>query len=310
VPLREAWQQALYGPDGFYRGSRPGDHFRTSSHVGPVFAEMVLRLARSTGSDAVVDYGAGAGELLSQLHRLDPELRLTGVEVRPRPATLAPEVAWVAEMPEPTPSTLVVANELLDNVPCDVVELDPTGRVRLVEVDTADGTERLGGEPAPAANAWLERWWPLRQPGQRAEVGLERDELWAAVCRGPGRHLMVDYVHCRESRPAGGTLASYRRGRQLPVGFGGDRDVTAHVAVDSLRARVGGTCRTQSAWCDLLRPPDVRRPAPALAHEDPPGYVRALARSGELAELRASPGLGDFCWLLTGPDLDPALVGA
>ena len=88
APLRVAWQDALYGADGFYRSSRPADHFRTSTHASPAFAAAVTELARDRGLTSVCDIGAGSGELLVEIHRLEPTWSLLGVEVRPRPDRL------------------------------------------------------------------------------------------------------------------------------------------------------------------------------------------------------------------------------
>ncbi|WP_329460197.1 SAM-dependent methyltransferase [Streptomyces sp. NBC_01497] len=66
---REATEDALYGPGGFYLRSRPAAHFRTSVHASPLFAAAVTRLlaatARALGSPeaAFVDMAAGRGEL-------------------------------------------------------------------------------------------------------------------------------------------------------------------------------------------------------------------------------------------------------
>ncbi|HBF78819.1 MAG TPA: hypothetical protein DD420_02430, partial [Streptomyces sp.] len=60
-------------------------------------------------------------------------------------------------------------NEWLDNVPADVAEADADGVARRVLVRRSDGAERLG-DPVTGADArWLERWWPLARPGDRAE---------------------------------------------------------------------------------------------------------------------------------------------
>ncbi|MBA2443978.1 MAG: hypothetical protein H0V49_01435, partial [Nocardioidaceae bacterium] len=82
---RSAWTEALYGRSGFYLAAQPHEHFRTSSHVSPLFATAVVSLVRRLGLDAVTDYGAGSGELLSHLHDQAPDLHLTGIELRPRP---------------------------------------------------------------------------------------------------------------------------------------------------------------------------------------------------------------------------------
>lgn len=311
LPLRAAWDSALYGPTGFYRASWPGDHFRTSVHASPLFADAVLALARRLGVATIVDVGAGRGEMLTQLLALDGDLELIAVELRPRPERLPPGIAWGEEMPAVVDG-LLIANEVVDNVACDVVEIDPDGVPRIVEVQGETGMERLGDQAPAALLDWLARWWPIERPGERAEVGLPR-ELWWADVRSrvrAGGCLAIDYGHVRAARPALGTLASYREGRSVPVGFTGDRDITADVAVDALQATVGGSLRRQAEWLIELGL-EASRPTLEQARADPAGYVRALSRVGEAAELTASGGLGDFWWLLsTADDPQSADVGA
>jgi SAM-dependent MidA family methyltransferase len=294
----DAWQRALYGPAGFYRREWPADHFRTSVHASALFATAVLRLVRERGLPSVTDVGAGGGELLAALSRQGPDLRLLGVDLRPRPSHLPPQVEWSSELPARL-TGLVLANELLDNVPCPVVELDDDGVLRTLLVGDA-GVERLGAPAAPEHAAWCETWWPLTRAGDRAEVGLPREDWWEQVCErtSEGLCLAVDFGHVRKSRPAGGTLTAYQGGRIVQAIPDGARDLTAHVAVDALAARVGGRLlRQRDALAELgvvgARPPREQ------AVGDPAGYLRALARASEAAELTATPGLGDFWWLLT-----------
>jgi len=310
VSLRDAWQSCLYGKDGFYRREGPADHFRTSSHVGPVFARAVLALLRRHDLHGVTDLGAGAGELLRALHALDPELALTGIDVRPRPADLPTPIAWRTDIPQRLDG-LVFANELLDNIACTVAELDRNGRVREVEVQLQTGAQRRGQQIDGPEAAWLDRWWPLESAGSRAEIGLARDDWWAAVCasmHGRGLAVAVDYGHVVDSRPRRGSLASYRRGRLGPPAYDGQHDVTAHVAVDSLADRVGAALARQRDVLLDLGVSDARPPF-GLATSDPRSYLRQLAVAGEAAELVASPGLGDFWWLTTEPPADGSSLG-
>lgn len=299
VPWRTAWQRALYGPDGFYRHQRPGDHFRTSVHTSPLFASAVARLVHEHDLGSVTDLGAGAGELLVQLRDMRPDLSLTGVELRPRPAGLPDSIAWRGTMPSRIDG-LLIANEVLDNIPCEVVERDAAGDVRLVEVQPGTGAERLGCTAPNDVVEWLSRWWPLTEPGQRAEVGLSRDRRWLEISRRvhSGLCVAVDYGHVRAHRPPAATLSSYRDGRQTAVTLDGAHDVTAAVAFDSLASATRGRLRTQR---DVLRGLGFlgSRPPLALADRDPVGYARELARASQVAELTASPGLGDFWWLMS-----------
>ncbi|RQX04803.1 hypothetical protein DLJ59_08750, partial [Micromonospora inaquosa] len=75
IRWRDAMNQALYGPDGFFVAcTGPADHFRTSVHASPAFAGALLRLVAQVDAALghpprldVVDVGAGRGELLRAL---------------------------------------------------------------------------------------------------------------------------------------------------------------------------------------------------------------------------------------------------
>ncbi len=297
--LRDAWQEALYGVDGFYRRALPSEHFRTSVHASPLFAAALVGWARQHGLTTVTDIGSGAGELLAQIHRIAPDLLLTGVDLRPRPRGLPDAVDWRHDVSGEL-SGLVLANELLDDIPCAVVEVDDVGAVRTVEIEPSSGAERLGALATAADTAWCDRWWPVRQPGERAEVGLEREDFWADICgrTTTGICVAIDYGHTRATRPGGGSFAAYRDGRAVPAVADGSCDLTAHVAVDALAARVGAQLERQRDVLPRLGV-SARRPGLELAATDPAGYVRELAKAGEAAELTGSPGLGDFWWVVT-----------
>ncbi|MEU5220191.1 SAM-dependent methyltransferase [Streptomyces sp. NPDC020807] len=339
---REATERALYGPGGFYlRPEGPAGHFRTSVHASPLFAGAVARLLREVaaelGTDEVdlVDVGAGRGELLAGVLAAasgDLVVRAYAVERAARPEGLDPRVTWTDRIPEGVRG-LLFANEWLDNVPVDVAEADAAGVARYVEVGP-DGTERLAAPVTGADAEWLARWWPLGEPGARAEIGRPRDEAWAAAVAAlaAGRAVAVDYAHVRESRPPFGTLTGFRAGREVPPVPDGTCDITAHVAMDACGGLdagggmdAGGPLGDPGATAvgetgagarapegrGLPRPELVGqrealgrlgvsggRPPLALASSDPAAYVRALASAGEAAELTARGGLGDFLWLI------------
>jgi hypothetical protein len=305
--VQVAWRAALYGADGFYRTEQPADHFRTSAHVSGAFADAVLALARERDAATVIDLGSGAGELLTAIRRRDADITLIGVEVRPRPTTLSPSIGWREVDGDPAKivaaasvgPTVLVANELLDNVPGDVVELTRDG-LREVEVDASTGRERLGAPAEPAVVEWIERWWPLAKTGQRAVAGLARDTFWSRVCESvdDGVCIAIDYGHVLADRPPTESPTSYRRGQQSTARFDRRHDVTAPVAVDSVASAVGGRlARQRQVLAELAT--STGRPDLQLAHSDPIGYLRRLGAAGDWRELTASPGLGDFWWLVT-----------
>jgi SAM-dependent MidA family methyltransferase len=277
--LRQAWDNALYGPDGFYRRERPAAHFRTSVHASPLFADAVARLARSVGATVVVDIASGEGELGVGLRRAGLEV----VEV---------------ELDDSLPAELdglVIANEWLDNVPCEVAELDPAGVARYVLADLSLGDVVEGNDLA-----WLEEWWPLAEPGDRAEIGLARDVAWASVVDRlqEGVAVAVDYGHVRAGRPQYGSLTGFRDGRECPVVLDGSCDVTAHVALDSLAAAVSGEVTTQREALRALGL-SAERPDLELARTEPLRYLAELSSAGEAAELLNPSGLGSFGWVWT-----------
>jgi SAM-dependent MidA family methyltransferase len=319
LPWHEAWAEALYGPDGFYRREAPADHFRTSAHasslLGRALAQVAVEVDARLGEPArldVVDVGAGRAELLLALaDALPPALRarvgLTAVEVAERPEALDPAVAWTDRVPEDV-CGLLIAHEWLDNVPCPVAEVDPAGVVRLVEVDPRNGLERRGGPLDASDERWLTRWWPATEPGERAEVGRPRDEAWAGVVSAlrQGVALAVDYAHARPERAAGsyaaGTLAAYRRGRAVPPVPDGRSDLTAHVALDACAAAGEDAGATRTALLtqrEALRRLGISgaRPAAGLAEADPRAYLLALQEAAWAGELLDPAGLGGFGWL-------------
>ncbi|MDH6517409.1 SAM-dependent MidA family methyltransferase [Streptomyces sp. SAI-135] len=307
---RAATEAALYGPDGFYRRPEgPAGHFRTSVHASPLFAAAVARLLcrldEELGRPArldFVDMAAGRGELATGvLAALPAEVgartRVHAVEIAGRPAGLDHRIEWLSAPPENI-TGLLFANEWLDNVPVEIAETDASGLPRRVLV-RPDGRERLGEPVAGAEADWLRRWWPLpAEEGLRAEIGLPRDEAWAAAVAtvGRGMAVAVDYAHTAAARPPFGTLTGFREGRESTPVPDGSCDLTTHVALDAC-ALPGGRLLTQR---DALRALGIAgaRPPLSLASTHPAEYVRALARAGEAAELTAAGGLGDFGWLL------------
>jgi SAM-dependent MidA family methyltransferase len=293
---KDAWAEALYGDSGFYLAQRPAAHFRTSPMVSSGFAAAVATLARDRDLTTVYDIGAGSGELLATLHRIDPRLQLVGVELRPRPRELPEPVCWLDQLPAALEG-LVVANEWLDTVPAHLVERDDRGVTRIVLVE--DGTESLGPsltDTDAAAGTWLETWWPLTEPGQRAVIGLPRDDAARDLARRMtgGTLLLIDYGHDRRDRPFLGGIRCYREGRQVQVALDGSADVTAPVAVDSVAQAVAGHRLTQAEALSRL---GVTVPTG--------GSLDDLARAGRVRELLDPSGLGGYTWIVTGSGTSP-----
>ena len=304
--FERAWQQALYGEGGFYRRPEgPAGHFATSAQ-GPaagLLAEALLELTAREGLRRVVDIGCGRGELLTALAGLtaesDPDLGLLGVDVVPRPESLDPRIDWLvspggADLPDlgGPRDALVLAHEWLDVVPCSIARADTGGTLREVLLDDT-GAEHLGDPMTGQDARWAQKWWPgPYAPGEVVEVGRTRDEALAGLAEriGSGLLLVVDYGHLAGTRPQEGTLVGYRDGAVCPPAPDGSCDLTAHVAMDSLRLAV----TTQREALRELGI-DGARPPIEQARTDPAGYLAALARASHAGAL-TGPGFGDFLW--------------
>jgi SAM-dependent MidA family methyltransferase len=276
-------------------------------------------LADRFGLDGIVDVGAGRGELLQHLYAWEPGRPLSGLDVVPRPQDLPDDVEWVASPggavlpPGWRPDrALVVAHEWLDVVPCTIAEVAPDGRLRELlagsspdscserhGVPAASTTNQTLGPPLTGADLeWCQRFWPSAFtseacPGDRVEVGRQRDEAWSALLvRLPAGSVAVavDYGHTIADRPREGTLVAYREGHVVDPVPDGTCDLTAHVAVDSLRQ----TRRLQQREAVAA----VGAPDHASAAVDPAAYLQALADQSAVAELRRPGGFGDFWWVI------------
>jgi SAM-dependent MidA family methyltransferase len=136
-------------------------------------------------------------------------------------------------------------------------------------------------------------------------LGGPRDLAWAravaAVDRGVA--MTVDYGHSRMDRPSAGTLTGFLAGRQVRPVPDGRSDITAHVAIDAVRA-AGETVAGQPALLTTQRRAltvlgiDGTRPPVALASSDPEAYVRGLSTASQAAELTDRAGLGGHYWLV------------
>lgn len=263
-------------------------------------ADALHRLADDLGCAAIVDVGAGRGELLTALAARPTSGTTTGararsrvlwgVDVVPRPSGLPARVGWspgLSLLPERAlAGALVLGWELLDVVPHPVLELDSDLKAREVMVDPTTGRESLGPAATPADRAWVERWWPLQvaEEGDRIEVGRPRDRLWADLAArtaaADGRALLaVDYCHEWSGRPAAGSLTGFRAGRAVPAVPDRSMDLTTHVALDAVAAAVEASVAGVTT--------QLTKQGPAL---------RDLGVSS--GELLKSAGLGGFGWLL------------
>ena len=251
------------------------------------------------GISAVVDVGAGRGQLLSALATLRPDLRLAGIDLRPRPESLPAGVAWAEDLwdvryggwttgradallRESGPA-MIVCCEWLDDLPCRVVQREADGWREVVV--GVGGEQRPGPRLVEEDLDWADRWWPT---GQRAEIGLTRDRAWSAlsgvVRRRGGCAVMIDYGHQQSERPADGSFAAYRDGRSVEPVPSAEVNLTAHVSIDSVRA-AGESAGLSTVLC--CRQGEAMARLGSTAPTDPEPLVELSRRSERAALVRA-----------------------
>lgn len=263
---------ALYDPeDGYFtagalRSDRLGD-FLTSPEVSSLFGETIARFVtaehhRIGGPFSVVEVGAGSGSLLRPLLDALP-FRVTHVQVVERSAAARASVARTvpeAELLDEIPAHVrgvIVANELLDNLPAAVVERGADGWIERVVIEDGDG---LGwGSRAPSAEivAWADAHAGPVPVGGVVEVQLEATR-WVADALdrlSAGALLVFDYGDLAESlagRRDEGTIRTYS-GHHLgaePLAQPGQTDVTLDVNFTALVAATGGEVLSQAAFLE------------------------------------------------------------
>jgi hypothetical protein len=259
-PIREAWEQALYGPRGFYTRQGPGAHFRTSPTASPLFARAIAELAAASHLDTVYDMAAGGGELAAGLAAVGPDLTVIGIDLRPRPDGLPDRVGWRSALPDRL-TGLVVANEWLDNVPCTVAEVDDDGRLREVLVESDQEHETLGTGPEALGTGTRRSGTAARRSGTtspgptssgRAAGGPRRIRGRESRSGAPATRVGAtsSAVSTGESRSRSTTAMSRGRGRRTarcgPIGVGAP-----------------STSRTTGAATSPPTSPSTRSPTPS-----------------------------------------------
>lgn len=258
IPFDRFMELALYGPAGFYtsggRAGRRGD-FLTSPEVGPLFGAVLARALDRWWDElerperfTVIDAGAGPGTLaravLSAAPRCAAALDYVAVEVSdPQRASHPDGVRSLAELPEGAFTGVILANELLDNLPFRLVVWDGGWREAWVgsEGDRLVEVLRPPDRPLPAS-------LPDDAPhGARAPI-QDAAAHWvhAALDRlDRGWLVVVDYAAAVTAslalRPWREWLRTYRgheRGGHY-LADPGEQDITTEVALDQIVASVG-----------------------------------------------------------------------
>ena len=236
--------------------------------------DEMYRLLEAAGSPVfdLVEVGAGNGQLARDL--LDaaessyPELyaatRLTLVETSAaaraaQPDTLGVHRTRLASSATTIPDQVcgaILANELLDALPTHAVSMTAEGlREIYIDLDGERFVERTGPPSSQGLAGYLERLDVDIAPGWRGEVSLAAVEWVRTAARQLDRGFMIliDYGHMAEQLYSEshhtGTLTTFCRHLIATIGddpyqpdgpawlaHPGERDITAHVDLTSIRA--------------------------------------------------------------------------
>lgn len=296
--VEEFVERALYGPDGFYetggRAGRRGASFVTSVETGPLFGAVVAQAIdawwRAAGEPAewvVVDAGAGPGTLARTIRAAapacTPALRLVNVE-RSTAQRALHDPADTSTDELPAEADVIVANELLDNVPFGIEEHTDDDWVPVEVADDGSTHPDTGAPRRPtvaAASAWV--------ADARARL------------RSGGRLVCLDYADTTtalERRPWTDWVRAFAGHERVdgPFADPGSRDVTVVVPHDQLPTPDRQS--TQAHWLrthgidDLVaegkRYWEAHAAAPDLA------AIRMRSRVNEAEALLDPAGLGAF----------------
>ena len=308
-------QLALYGDAGFYtttgQAGRRGGDFITSPEVGPLFGTVIARYLdecwQKLGSPSkfdVVECGAGPGTLarsiLAAKPRCLPAINYVAVEVSAAQRALHPEGVESREaMPDHAINGVIIANELLDNLPFRLFVFDGTWMEAFV-AQTPDGafvevlhkpadlstvlpqTAALGSRVPiqDAAFAWVSNALSLIERGSLLLFDYCTDTT-AAVAAMPWREWLRTYK-------------DHERGGHYLLAPG-SQDITAQVVLDQLPAGFNAMPQAQflqqwgidelvlegkEYWEKLSGAPDV-------------AAIKMRSRGTERAELLDNHGLGN-----------------
>jgi len=298
----DAWWRELGQPDPYVvveAGGGPGTLARNVLDAAPTCAPA-LRYVLVERSEWLRDVQRSKLPMEPARQVLGPAI-VTDPDEGPRPAPgVGPLVTALAELPQRPFVGVVFANELLDNLPFDLLERTSMGWSE-VRVD-----DQLREALVPAANdlaLHAERLAPdtavgNRIPVQRAAAAWLRSAL-AVVDRG--RIVAIDYASTTPDlarRPWTEWVRTYRG--HAPGGYPlenlGEQDVTCEVAIDQLP--VPDARRTQT---DFLHAHGLQALVEAAragwqerAHVGDLEALKQRSRVSEAAALTDPAGLGAF----------------
>lgn len=343
IPFSRFMELALYAPGlGYYSGGaaklgRDGD-FTTAPEISPLFGATLARASAAIMAQSgpnIIEFGAGTGKLARDVLTALGEMgvavdsytiiELSG-ELRARQQDALkdfPQVRWLNGFPDSFHG-VVLANEVLDAMPVELVVKEGTGWARQY-VTIADGAFTLiPGRIDAALQEQIARQIPgadLLQDGYLTEIhpvacGFMRS-LAQMFENGKGAALLFDYGFPAHEyyfdERTGGTLMCHYRHHAHPDPFylPGLQDITAHVDFTAM------ALAAQDAGLDVLGYMNQASFLLAagigelLLRTDPEDALRYLPQSKAVQKLVSPAEMGELFKVLLvgkGVELDQAIV--
>lgn len=332
IPFDRYMALALYTPGlGYYSGGArkfgaAGD-FVTAPELSPLFAQTLaaqIEPILAASAPHILEAGAGSGALavglLLELERrgalperydileLSGELRARQQDSIARGAPhLAGRVAWLDALPD-TFSGVVVANELLDALPVNIVAWREDG-VFERGVALADGAFAWSERPAAGALLAASQGLTFVRPPYVSEIALAARAWvaeWGRILR-QGALLLIDYgfpqrEYYHPQRAEGTLMCHYRHhAHGDPFWLPGLNDITAHVDFTAIAEAghdagldvLGYTSQAQFLLnCGLAQLLEARQADGAVAYAACASGAQKLISPAEMGELFKVLALG------------------